>query len=157
MERNHRMIDQAQLMQILPELLREGISVPLVITGNSMYPFLKHGRDTVYLSKLQDPVKTGDMILYQRRSGELILHRVVSVEENSFTLLGDRQVGREPGVSPDSVLAVVTAVRRNGKLLRPNHLIWWFFANVWPKILRFRPRMIRLYAFFAGDKEISCL
>ena len=54
-------------------------ALPLVISGNSMLPFLVHGRDTVYLSKLKRPVKKGDVLLYRRDSGAYILHRVYKI------------------------------------------------------------------------------
>lgn len=154
MECNHRILKPEQLMKVLPDLLEEGVSVPLVISGNSMYPFLKHGRDTVYLSKPERPIREGDMVLYRRRRGEPVLHRVVSVTEKGLTLLGDRQTGMEPGIRPDCVLAVVTAVRRKGRLIKPGYLVWFFFAKIWPKLLRFRPRLIQIYSFMTADKEI---
>ena len=64
-------------MERIVGLLSYGEQVPLVITGNSMYPFLRHGRDTVYLQKVQRPLKKGDMVLYRRKNGQYILHRIV--------------------------------------------------------------------------------
>ena len=154
MECSHRMIDQEQLMNALPELLQNGAEFPLVISGSSMYPFLKHGRDTVYLSKTKRRICVGDMILYRRHGGAPVLHRVVSVCDGELTLLGDRQTALESGVALDSVLAIVTAVRRKGRMIRQGHPIWFFFARVWPKMVRIRPKLIRIYAFVNGDKEI---
>lgn len=44
-------------------------ALPLQVSGNSMFPFLTHGRDTVYLSRLTRPVRRGDVLLYRRDSG----------------------------------------------------------------------------------------
>ena len=51
------------IMEPLLALLDEAEAVPLVISGNSMTPFLVDGRDTVYLSKPNRPLKKGDMVL----------------------------------------------------------------------------------------------
>ena len=56
-------------MKNLPSLLEEAESIPLIISGNSMLPFLIHGRDTVFLSKIQKPLKKGDIVLYRRLNG----------------------------------------------------------------------------------------
>ena len=148
MEHNRRVLQQDELLEILPQLLAENARVPLVITGNSMYPFLKHNRDTVYLCALTRPVRPGDMVFYRRPSGHCVLHRVISRREDGYCMLGDNQIAREWGVSSDSVMAVVTAVRRKGKLIRPGHPIWFFFEKIWPRFIRLRPYLIKLYTFF---------
>lgn len=148
MEHNHRLLQQDELLILLPQLLAENASVPLVITGDSMYPFLKHDRDVVYLCALTRPVRPGDMVFYRRPSGRCVLHRVISMREDGYCMLGDHQITREWGVSSDSVMAVVTAVRRRGKLIRPGHPIWFFFEKIWPRLIRLRPYLIKLYTFF---------
>ena len=128
--------------------------MPLIISGNSMLPFLRHGRDTVYLSKITAPLKRGDMILYQRRGGAYILHRIYRAEEESYTLVGDGQLGLEPGIRPCQVLAVVTAVRRKGKLLRKGSFLWEFYEHIWLGMLPLRPLIFRLYEVLrAGRKK----
>ena len=69
MEHKVKVMDPEQLIPQLLELLEETDPVPLVITGGSMTPFLVHGRDTIYLSKITTPPKRGDMILYRRDNG----------------------------------------------------------------------------------------
>lgn len=145
MERKLRVIEPEELMQQLPRLLQEAESVPLIISGNSMSPFLTHGRDTVYLSKVTEPLKKGDMILYRRASGAYILHRIYQVRDGVYDLVGDGQLGIEPGIRPEQVLAVVKTVRCNGKLLRKGSLRWEFFEHVWLQLLPLRPGIHRLY------------
>lgn len=149
MEHNKKQLQQDELLQILPQLLSEGASVPLLISGDSMYPFLKGGRDTVYLSAVTAPLRPGDMVLYRRNGGSMVLHRIIALGESGLCLLGDRQVSREWGVDPASVAATVTAVRRKGKLLRPGHPRWFFFAKLWPKLIPLRPYLIKLYTILA--------
>lgn len=145
MERKLRVIEPEELMQQLPQLLQEAESVPLIISGSSMSPFLTHGRDTVYLSKVTGPLKKGDMILYRRASGAYILHRIYRVRDGVYDLVGDGQLGIEPGIRPEQVLAIVKAVRCNGKLLRKGSLRWEFFEHVWLQLLPLRPGIQRLY------------
>ena len=146
MEHKLRVIEPEALMEQLPQMLEETASVPLVISGNSMSPFLLHGRDTVYLSKVTRPLKRGDMVLYQRVGGAYILHRIYKEEKGAFTLIGDGQLGLEPGIRREQILALVTAVRRKGKLLRSGNLMWEFFAHVWLALVPARPVILRLHS-----------
>lgn len=146
MEHNVKVVEPEVLIPSLLDLLEETETVPLVISGSSMTPFLVHGRDTVYLSKVTQPLKRGDMILYQRRSGGYILHRIFRVDAESYTLVGDAQTLLEPGICPDQVLAIVTAVRRKGKLLRKGSFGWDFFEKVWIRMVPLRPAVRRMYS-----------
>jgi len=140
-----KVLPPEELMEPLLALMEETGTVPLVISGYSMAPFLVHGRDTVYLSKVSRPLKKGDMILYRRDSGDYILHRILKVEEGTYTLVGDAQTWLEPGVRHDQVLAMVTAVRRKDKLVKPGSFWWFFFEKVWIRLIPLRPRIMKLY------------
>ena len=145
---NVRELDPQVLMPALLALLEETEMVPLVISGSSMTPFLVHGRDTVYLSKTTAPLKRGDMILYRRDSGAYILHRIFRAEGDTYTLVGDAQTLLEPGIRADQVLAVVTAVRRKGKLLKQGSFWWNFFGKVWIRMVPLRPAVRAVYSCF---------
>ena len=146
MEHKVRTIDPEELMPQLPQLLQQAQAVPLIISGNSMAPFLAHGRDTVYLSKLTGPLKRGDMILYRRKTGQYILHRIYRVREGKYDLIGDGQLVIELGIGQEQILATVCAVRRKGKLLRKGNLCWEFYEHIWLALVPWRSRILRLYA-----------
>lgn len=139
-----RVEDPQVLMVPLLSLLEEVESVPLVISGNSMSPFLVHGRDTVYLSKVRRPLKKGDMILFRRDSGDYILHRILRADSGIYTLVGDAQNWLEQ-VREDQVLALVTAVRRKGKLLTEGSFWWDFFEKIWIRMIPLRHPIMKLY------------
>lgn len=128
------------------ELLEETDAVPLVISGDSMSPFLMHGRDTVYLSKVCRPLTRGDMILYRRDSGQYVLHRIYRADQDSYILIGDAQTIQEPNIRQDQVLALVCAVRRKGKFLQPGSFRWEFFRRVWIRVVPLRPRIMGIHA-----------
>ena len=114
-------------------------ALPLQVSGNSMFPFLTHGRDTVFFSRLTRPARRGDVLLYRRDSGAYVLHRVLAVGEGSLTMLGDSQLSPEPGIRPEQVLAVTEQVIRKGKILRAGDPAWEFFAKTWLKLYPVRP------------------
>ena len=136
------------LMEEYRRLLQEGSvdALPLIVSGNSMTPFLINGRDTVYLSRLERPARRGDILLYRRRSGSYVLHRVYRVTAEGYTMVGDNQQRLEPGIREDQVLALVTRVERKGVLLEPGCPMWDFFEKVWIRLVPLRKVLHRLYS-----------
>lgn len=121
-------------------------ALPLVVTGSSMTPFLASGRDTVFLSRVERPVRRGDILLYRRDSGRYVLHRVWRVErDGTYTIVGDAQTELERGIRPDQVIALVTAVERKGKRMGPGSFWWEFFEKVWIRMVPLRRMVWRLY------------
>ena len=138
------------LLEEYRRLLQDDPSIdalPLIITGNSMSPFLIHGRDTVYLSRLTRPARRGDMLLYQRENGNYVLHRVFKATPESLTMIGDAETVLEPGIRREQVIAIVTRVERKGKALVPGSFWWDFFEKIWIRIIPLRREIQRLYTF----------
>ena len=126
-------------------LQEEGVKeLPLTITGSSMSPFLIHGRDTVYLSRLTRPARRGDMLLYRRDNGAYILHRVYAVTPESYTMVGDAQTELEYIPSPNQIHARVTAASHKGKPNRPGQLRWWAYRHLWLWLRPVRPMLMNL-------------
>ena len=89
--------------------------------GRSMRPFLRSQEDLVVIER-----KTGtrfekyDAVLYRRASGKYVLHRIVKVCPDSYTLCGDNCADLEPGIRDDQILGVLTGVVRKGKRIDVN-------------------------------------
>ena len=147
METNLRIFSPDVLLEEYRELLKDESveALPLVISGNSMSPFLIHGRDTIYLSRLTRPVKRGDVLLYQRDSGAYILHRVYKIESDSFTMVGDAQTELEPGIRSEQVIAIMSSAERKGKKQAPGSFWWEFFEKVWIRMVPLRPIVRKVY------------
>lgn len=145
MEHKVKVMAPEQLIPPLLELLEDTSSVPLLISGNSMSPFLIHGRDSVFLSKITMPPQRGDMILYRRDDGRYILHRVYEAG-TSYTMVGDAQTFLEKGIRPDQLLAIVTAVSRKGKMLKKGSFWWDFFEKTWIRMVPVRPAIRSAYS-----------
>ena len=156
METNLRIFSPDVLLEEYRELLKDESveALPLVISGNSMSPFLIHGRDTIYLSRLTRPVKRGDVLLYQRYSGAYILHRVYKIESDSFTMVGDAQTELEPGIRPEQVIAIMSSAERKGKRQAPGSFWWEFFEKIWIRMVPLRPIVRKVYT--AVSRLLKC-
>lgn len=150
MEMKRKMLPPEILLEEYRRILAEEPMVealPLIVSGSSMTPFLVGGRDTVYLSRLERPVRRGDILLYQRDSGQYVLHRVWKVEKNgTFTMVGDAQVELEHGIREDQVIAIVTFALRKGKPMFPGFFWWEFFEKIWIRMVPLRPLFWKAYS-----------
>lgn len=63
-----RMMTPEEAARSFPRLLEKDLLVPLLVTGGSMVPFLRHRRDVVYIRgiRYQSP-REGDVILFAGR------------------------------------------------------------------------------------------
>lgn len=145
-----RRVDNQEYLGVITELLLRGETVNLTVSGNSMSPFLIHERDQVLLSPVKDKLKKGDIVLYQRESGDYVLHRLRKVGTEYCQLIGDNQTQLERGVPRSRIIARVTAVRRNGKTLKPGNLCWEFFAKLWLYMIPFRGIIKKIYFSIIG-------
>ena len=109
-----RRIPMEQLGPLLEEQLQNGCAM-LHVTGHSMLPMLRGGRDVVQLAALYELPGQGDVLLYRRASGQYVLHRLIRmVDRDTCLCCGDNQWQRE-FVPAASVMARVERFCRNGK------------------------------------------
>ena len=68
-----------QIYEIEP-LLKAGVCIQIHPQGYSMYPFIDPRRDEVVLAGIIEDgsaLRRGDVVLYRRENGMLVLHRIV--------------------------------------------------------------------------------
>lgn len=145
MKQIQREIPFAELMPIIRDSFEQGLTVTLPVTGNSMKPLFSHKRDSVVLSAC-DPysLKRGDVPLYRRDDGQYVLHRIVRVEEDTYTLTGDAQWELEIGLPKKNVLAVMTGFIRKGKAVNCQNFSYRVYVAVWMCLRPLRPMMVRV-------------
>lgn len=154
-----RKVDTQLYVGMLKSLVLEGKEVSMVITGSSMAPFLIHERDRILISPVRDPLRRGDMVFFQRKSGQYVMHRIRKVKKNGETgreeydLIGDNQTETEGPIERDQIFGLITAVERKGKWLRPGCFWWEFFRRVWLRMIPIRRITQQLYARAAGHKQ----
>lgn len=130
-----------QLIQVVQLQLSEKGSASLAVTGNSMWPMLRHMRDQVLLAPAKT-FKKGDIILYQRRNGQYILHRILRKKKGYVICAGDNQCEKER-VENSWVLAVVTDFYRKGKRYSVTQMGYRLYRWMW--IMLFPVRKIVLW------------
>lgn len=117
------------------ELLRDtpqGEEILLQVTGWSMLPLLFHNRSLVYLKKEEKYLpRKGDIVLFVRLNGTIVLHRVHKVGENGvLTINGDAQKWTEQ-IFPNQVLATVTHFVRRKRDVSVHSFWYRAYVRLW--------------------------
>lgn len=141
-------IDTFEYISVLRELTEQGREVSLLISGSSMSPFLAHQRDTIFFRKPESELKRGDMVFYQRVTGQFVMHRIWNVKPDGYYIVGDAQVDIEGPIKREQIFAIVTKVQRKGKWLGPGDFWWEFFEHVWIRIVPCRKLIRKVYGVF---------
>lgn len=135
----------AEFAGIIEETLKAGGCVPLVVTGNSMNPFLKDGKNTVWLEGCaESDFKRGKILLFRRTDGKVVLHRVRKVlPGGELVMNGDAQYWCE-NIKKEQAVAVVTYIEKNGRKKSCSSLFYRAVIEVWQLLKPLRPYIFRV-------------
>ncbi|MBS7298307.1 MAG: S24/S26 family peptidase [Eubacteriales bacterium] len=101
-----------ELWPVMAEQIATGGSVRFSPKGTSMLPMLRQNIDSVVLVKANRKLKKYDLPLYRRENGQFVLHRVVGVKNDSYTMCGDNQYVYEYGIKDEQILAIMEGFYR---------------------------------------------
>ena len=121
-------VPNAELFSEAGRLLSEGKEVTILARGNSMLPFIRGGVDKVTLASVpaagrlggggvpgaQGSIVPGDILLCEISTGHFVLHRLVRIDGERLTLMGD---GNLRGVERCSRAHVIA---RAVRIIRPD-------------------------------------
>lgn len=119
-------------------MLAEGREVVMVTKGRSMLPFIRGGIDKVLLHKPKE-VRVGDIALAQVE-GHYVMHRVIAINGQQVTLMGDGNLQGVEQTTRDEVAGVVVEIiTPEGRHRKPTR--GW----LWRKMLPFRKYLLKIY------------
>lgn len=85
--------------------------------GDSMYPMLISGRDTVIIEPPVFPLKKYDVPVY-RRDGHYTMHRIVKVTRKGYIICGDNRTHLERDITDKDIIGVLSSFYHNGKHIK---------------------------------------
>lgn len=109
-----------------------------------MLPFIRNGRDSVMLTgKFQ--LQKGDIVLAKTNQGTFVLHRIIRLNEQTITLMGDGNLRGTETCERKDVFGKVTVILKNGKTINPYNP-WNSWKSVcWIKLLPLRRYLLAIY------------
>jgi len=121
----------------------------VVVTGMSMFPFLREDIDMVEMARTKlINIKKGDIVLVQRQNGEFVLHRVCKKNTCNIFLVGDAQQWIEGPIFEDQLKAVVVSIKRNNKVISCNNFFLKFLIFLWMTVRPIRYKLFKVYTFW---------
>lgn len=133
---NNNMSDETIIREAI-RMVEEGVCVTLPVDGQSMLPFIIGGKESVILQKPVEP-RIGDIVLAWVENRRFVVHRIIRVDGEHVTLMGDGNLrGTESCLSNDIKARATHIVGSDGK---PRDLyrrwrccaarLWWYLRPV---------------------------
>lgn len=148
-----KVVDTREYVSMLRELAEDGKEVSMLISGSSMAPFLIHERDSICFKKPDRELKKGDMVFYQRATGQYVMHRICKIKPEGYYMIGDAQKEIEGPLERGQIFALITKVRRKGKWMGPGDFWWDFFELVWIRIIPIRRFVVKAYSIISRSRK----
>jgi len=137
----------AEQKKHIETLLAQGKTVQINPQGYSMYPMFIPGRDAAILQGTKpSELKRGDVVLYRRNRGILVLHRIYRITQDGFYMTGDNQSELEGPLRPEQIHGRLTAFVRAGKKISVRNPIYRALSGMWLVLFPVRPFFFRLSA-----------
>jgi hypothetical protein len=108
-------ISDIRIIEEAVKLVDDGVIVTLPVNGTSMLPFIIGGRESVILQKPRQP-KIGDVVLAWVEGCRYVVHRIIRVDGENVTLMGDGNLAGTEHCTTGDLKAIAThVVSRDGK------------------------------------------
>ena len=142
------MIDDAQIIAEAIKLVGEGGSVTFPVAGRSMRPFIVGGKENVVLVK-PESVKVGDIVLAFVENSRYVVHRVIRIDGENVTVMGDGNlVGVEHCKIFDVKAIASHAVNARGKRRSFANPLRRAAARAWVLLRPFRKWLLLAYRVY---------
>ena len=125
-------------------LVREGVNVTLPVNGNSMLPFIIGGKESVILHR---PllIDVGDVVLAWVDGCRYVVHRIIRIDGDNVTLMGDGNLTTEHCALSDIKARVTHVVSADNKK-RDLYSRWRVrAAKVWYWLRPIRRYLLAIY------------
>lgn len=114
------------------KLISEGHLITITAKGYSMNPFIVHLRDQVTLGPWEDSdIKEGVVVLIKDEKGNCLMHRIIHIEGDMLTLMGDGNLERKETAYVKDIVGVMTAVIKKGRPIPVTSLRWRLYSWIW--------------------------
>lgn len=100
-------------MTIAEQLEQDGYVLTLSV-GVSMRPMLTQRTEQLVIEKLSTSPAINDVVLFQRSSGQYVLHRVVGRRQGIYLIRGDNCYDRER-VHPSQIIGILKGFYKGDK------------------------------------------
>ena len=112
-------VDNSATFSIVRDILLEGQNVTVAVNGQSMLPFFRSG-SAITLRPITAEDYKKYAVVFADAGGRFVIHRIINIEGNKVTLLGDGNIYATETMPKSKVYGTIDCSR--------THL---FFAKIW--------------------------
>lgn len=132
------------LLGSIIELLAEGHTATLRVRGNSMRPFLEDRRDSIVLTAVTH-INVGDPVLAEIQPGKYVFHRIIAIDGDAVTLMGDGNVRGTEHCTKADIKANAIKLIRKGKEYSTDGKRWLRYSRRWLRLTPMRRWLLAIY------------
>lgn len=134
-----------RFLPLVRQAVARGEKAIISVKGYSMRPFLEHLRDRVKLAPWRQ-LNVGDAVLAEIAPGHFVLHRIIAIDGERLTLMGDGNVrGTESCLRSDVCGVVEEYIRPNGHVLLASDPQLRRRIRIWRRLLPIRRYLLFIY------------
>lgn len=126
---NFNDLSLTEMWPVMEEQINSGKSIKFTPGGTSMLPLINPGIDSVLIQKAPPELKKYEILLYRRKNGDFVLHRVVKVKNGEYVMRGDNQNWHEPGITRDQILARAVGMYKNDEYISFSGVKYWIYTR----------------------------
>lgn len=112
-------VDNFSTFSVVRDILLEGGDVTIAVNGQSMLPFFRSG-STVTLRPITAEDYKKYAVVFADAGGRFVIHRIINIDGDKVTLLGDGNYNGTETMPKDRVYGVIDCSKM--------HI---FFAKIW--------------------------
>ncbi len=138
-------ISDNEIIQNAIALVNEGMRVTFPVKGYSMLPFIIGSRESVDLVK-PEKIQKGDVVLAWVENCRYVIHRIIRIDGEQVTLMGDGNIaGVEHCLLKNVAAKAINVVTPKGKH-HPLYNPWRVKASrIWWRLLPVRRWILAIY------------
>lgn len=134
-----------KFLPLVRQAVADGERAIISVKGYSMRPFLEHLRDKVLLAPWTT-LDVGDAVLAEIKPGHYVLHRIIAIEGDRLTLMGDGNIrGTESCRTSDVCGVVEQYIRPNGHVILASDPMLQRRIRLWRRLLPLRRYLLFFY------------
>ena len=149
----NKIVSMDEIIPLIEEKINQDGKVIFNPKGNSMFPTILEGVDTVTLVKPVFPLEMYSIVLFRSNEGNILLHRVIGFKNEKYELRGDNKYSSEENISKEQILGVVETYTHEGDTVNAFGPDNKAYAKKRHKTINRRKRYLSIRRFFGRLKK----
>ena len=135
---------EQRVLNHIESLVDVGSDFEIRVTGYSMLPLLGHPGDRIIVRRTDGKESIeGCIAMFRTENGNIVVHRVISVDNEMVTLRGDGNLTQSERARREDIIGVVKSVRRrSGEVVECTSRAWRRRERLWLSL----PYALRRYS-----------